>query len=87
MFLEEAALTYRIVPIHIGRGEQFAPEFLRIAPNNRIPAIVDHEPADAGAPLSLFESGAILQYLADKTRSFIPQDLRGRSMVLQWLYW
>lgn len=87
MFLEEAALPYRIVPIHIGRGEQFAPEFLRIAPNNRIPAIVDHEPADAGAPLSLFESGAILQYLADKTRSFIPQDLRGRSMVLQWLYW
>lgn len=87
MFLEEAALPYRIVPIHIGRGEQFAPEFLRIAPNNRIPAIVDHEPADAGAPLSLFESGAILQYLADKTRSFIPQDLLGRSLVLQWLYW
>lgn len=87
MFLEEAALPYRIVPIHIGRGEQFAPEFLRIAPNNRIPAVVDHVPADAGEPMSLFESGAILQYLADKTRSFIPQDLRGRSMVLQWLYW
>ncbi len=87
MFLEEAALAYRIVPIHIGRGEQFAPEFLRIAPNNRIPAIVDHAPADGGGPLSLFESGAILQYLADKTRSFIPQDLRGRNMTLQWLYW
>ena len=87
MFLEEAALPYRIVPVHIGRGEQFAPEFLRIAPNNRIPAIVDHEPADGGGPLSLFESGAILQYLADKTRSFIPQDLRGRNVALQWLYW
>ena len=87
MFLEEAGLPYRIVPVHIGRGEQFAPEFLRIAPNNRIPAIVDHEPADGGRPLSLFESGAILQYLADKTHRFIPQDLRGRSTVLQWLYW
>lgn len=87
MFLEEAALAYRIVPIHIGRGEQFAPEFLRIAPNNRIPAIVDHAPADGGEPLSLFESGAILQYLADKTQRFIPQDLRGRNTVLQWLYW
>ncbi len=87
MFLEEAGLPYRIVPVHIGRGEQFAPEFLRIAPNNRIPAIVDYEPADGGRPLSLFESGAILQYLADKTHRFIPQDLRGRSTVLQWLYW
>ena len=87
MFLEEAGLPYRIVPVHIGRGEQFAPEFLRIAPNNRIPAIVDYEPADGGRPLSLFESGAILQYLADKTHRCIPQDLRGRSTVLQWLYW
>jgi GSH-dependent disulfide-bond oxidoreductase len=87
MFLEEAGLPYRIVPVHIGKGEQFAPEFLRIAPNNRIPAIVDHHPEDEGGPLSLFESGAILQYLADKTKRFIPQDLRGRNTVLQWLYW
>jgi len=87
MFLEEAQLPYRIVPIHIGRGEQFAPEFLKIAPNNRIPAIVDNAPADGGAPLSLFESGAILLYLADKTKSFIPSDLRGRHEVLQWLFW
>ena len=87
MFLEETALPYRIVPIHIGRGEQFAPQFLRIAPNNRIPAIVDHEPVDGGEPLSMFESGAILQYLADKTHRFIPQDLRGRHLALQWLYW
>ncbi|CAN7771427.1 glutathione S-transferase N-terminal domain-containing protein [Variovorax sp. LjRoot175] len=87
LFLEEAALPYRIVPVHIGRGEQFAPEFLRIAPNNRIPAIVDHAPADAGEPLSVFESGAILLYLADKTKRFIAQDLRGRNVALQWLFW
>ncbi|CAN7770168.1 glutathione S-transferase N-terminal domain-containing protein [Variovorax sp. LjRoot84] len=87
LFLEEAGLPYRIVPVHIGRGEQFAPEFLRIAPNNRIPAIVDHAPADAGEPLSVFESGAILLYLADKTKRFIAQDLRGRNVALQWLFW
>lgn len=87
MFLEESGLAYRIVPVHIGRGEQFAPAFLRIAPNNRIPAIVDHAPSDGGAPLSVFESGAILLYLADKTRQFIAQDLRGRTMALQWLFW
>ena len=87
LFLEESGLPHRIVPIHIGRGEQFDPAFLRIAPNNRIPAIVDHAPADGGAPLSIFESGAILLYLADKTRQFIPPDLRGRNMVLQWLFW
>jgi GST-like protein len=87
MFLEEAGLPYRIVPVHIGKGEQFQPEFLRIAPNNRIPAIVDHTPADGGAPLSLFESGAILLYLADKIGRFIPADLRGRNETLQWLFW
>ncbi len=87
MFLEEAGLPYRIKPVHIGRGEQFEPGFLRIAPNNRIPAIVDHAPADGGEPISLFESGAILLYLADKTRRFIPQDLRGRNQALQWLFW
>lgn len=87
MFLEEASLPYRIVPIDIGKGEQFAADFLRISPNNRIPAIVDHEPADGGESLSVFESGAILLYLADKSKCFIPQDLRGRCQVLQWLFW
>ena len=87
IFLEEAGLPYRVHPINIGKGEQFAPEFLRISPNNRIPAIVDQEPGDAGAPVSVFESGAILLYLADKTGRFIPQDLRGRTEVLQWLFW
>jgi GST-like protein len=87
LFLEEAGLPYRIFPVDIGRGEQFQPEFLAIAPNNRMPAIVDHEPADGGEPVSLFESGAILLYLADKTGCFIPDDLRGRAQVLQWLFW
>ncbi len=87
MFLEEAGLPYRLLPVAIGRGEQFKPEFLKISPNNRIPAIVDQAPADAGAPIALFESGAILQYLADKIGRFIPADLRGRNQVLQWLYW
>lgn len=87
MFLEEAGLAHRILPINIGQGDQFDPAFLRIAPNNRIPAIVDHTPADGGAPLSIFESGAILLYLADKTGQFIPPDLRGRNEVLQWLFW
>ena len=87
LFLEEAGLPYRIVPINIGKGEQFAPEFLRISPNNKIPAIVDHAPADGGAPLPLFESGAILLYLADKTGRFIPADLRGRNETIEWLFW
>ncbi|QIL73706.1 thiol:disulfide oxidoreductase [Diaphorobacter sp. HDW4B] len=87
LFLEEAGLPYTIHPINIGRGEQFAPEFLKIAPNNRIPAIVDQAPADGGAPVPLFESGAILLYLADKTKRFIPQDLRGRNEAVQWLFW
>ncbi|OCR22613.1 glutathione S-transferase [Pseudomonas syringae] len=87
LFLEEAGLPYKIFPVNIGQNDQFKPEFLKIAPNNRIPAIVDHEPADGGAPLSLFESGAILLYLAEKIGKFIPQDLRGRQVVLQWLFW
>lgn len=87
MFLEEAGLPYRLIPVHIGKGEQFQPDFLKIAPNNRIPAMVDTAPADGGAPLSLFESGAILLYLADKTGQFIPADLRGRNEALQWLFW
>ena len=87
MFLEEAGLPYRMVPINIGKGEQFAPDFLAISPNNRIPAIVDHDPADGGAPLSLFESGAILLYLAEKTGRFSAADLRGRNETIQWLFW
>jgi GSH-dependent disulfide-bond oxidoreductase len=87
MFLEEAGLPYRIIPINIGKGEQFAPEFLHVAPNNRIPAIVDQAPADGDAPIPLFESGAILLYLADKIGQFLPKDLRGRNDALQWLFW
>ncbi|RCS56837.1 glutathione S-transferase N-terminal domain-containing protein [Parvibium lacunae] len=87
LLLEELGLPYRLLPVNISQGEQFQPEFLRIAPNNRIPALVDHAPADGGPPLSLFESGAILQYLAEKTGRFLPQDLRGRQQTLQWLYW
>lgn len=87
LLLEETGLPYRIHPINIGKDEQFQPHFLKIAPNNRIPAIVDNEPADGGEPLSLFESGAILLYLAEKTGRFIPQDLRGRQEALQWLFW
>lgn len=87
LFLEESGLLYTIFPVNIGNNDQFKPEFLKISPNNRIPAIVDHQPADGGAPLSLFESGAILLYLAEKTGQFIPQDLRGRQEVSQWLFW
>ncbi|TLG88688.1 thiol:disulfide oxidoreductase [Pseudomonas edaphica] len=87
LFLEEAGLPYTVHPINIGQGEQFKPDFLKIAPNNRIPAIVDHSPTDGGAPISLFESGAILLYLAEKTGQFIPKDLRGRQEALQWLFW
>ncbi|WP_298951332.1 glutathione binding-like protein [uncultured Methylobacterium sp.] len=87
LFLEEAGLPYAIHPINIGKGEQFQPEFLKIAPNNRIPAIVDRAPAGGGAPVSLFESGAILLYLAEKTGRFIATDPHGRAEVLQWLFW
>lgn len=87
IFLEEAGLPYVLKPVDIGKGEQFAPEFLAISPNNRIPAIVDLDPADGGAPLSVFESGAILQYLAEKTGRFLPPDLRGRVEAMQWLFW
>jgi GST-like protein len=78
LFLEEAGLPYKIHPVNISRGDQFKPEFLAIAPNNRIPAIVDTQPADGGAPIPMFESGAILLYLAEKTGQFLPADLRGR---------
>jgi len=87
LFLEEAGLPYRIHPVDISAGDQFKPEFLAISPNNRMPAIVDTEPADGGEPLSVFESGAILLYLAEKTGQFLPTDLRGRKTVLEWLFW
>jgi len=87
MFLEETGLPYDIKPVNIGKGEQFEPDFLKIAPNNRMPAIVDTEPADGGDPVSVFESGAILVYLAEKTGKFLPTELRGRAEVLQWLMW
>ncbi len=85
--LEETGLDYRVVPVNIGRGEQFKPEFLAISPNNRMPAIVDHDPVGGGEPLSVFESGAILLYIAEKTGQLMPKDLRGRYEVTQWLMW
>ena len=87
LFLEEAGLPYKIFPVDITQNDQFKPDFLKISPNNRIPAIVDNDPVDGGEPISLFESGAILLYLAEKTGKFIPQDLRGRQETLQWLFW
>lgn len=87
MFLEETGLAYRIVPVNISAGEQFNPAFLAIAPNNRIPALVDHAPTGGGEPISLFESGAILLYLAEKAGQFIAYDPRGRAETLQWLFW
>ena len=87
MLLEETAMPYRIVPVNIGKGEQFKPEFLAISPNNRMPAIVDHRPLDGGPPISVFESGAILLYLADKIEQFIPSGIRGRTEVTEWLFW
>ena len=87
IFLEEAGLPYTIHPVNIGKGEQFAPDFLKIAPNNRIPAIVDQKPKDGGKPVPVFESGAILLYLAEKTGHFISSDLRERVATLEWLFW
>ncbi|HEY7906498.1 MAG TPA: glutathione S-transferase N-terminal domain-containing protein, partial [Wenzhouxiangella sp.] len=88
IFLEETGLDYQIHPIHIGQGDQFKPEFLKISPNNKMPAIVDHSPTDGGDPISVFESGAILEYLGEKTDAFYPKnDLRARVNVQQWLHW
>lgn len=87
LFLEECGLEYQIKPINIGKGDQFEPDFLKISPNNRIPAIVDQHPSDGGAAISVFESGAILQYLAEKTGKFLPSDLRKRTQVMEWLFW
>ena len=87
IMLEELGVPYNVIPVNIGTGEQFKPDFLKIAPNNRMPAIVDHEPLGGGAPLAIFESGAILEYLAEKYGKFMPKDIRGKYDVLQWLYW
>jgi GSH-dependent disulfide-bond oxidoreductase len=87
VFLEEAGLEYQIFPINIGAGDQFKPDFLKIAPNNRMPAIIDRNPVDGGEPISVFESGAILQYLAEKTGKFLLPNLRDRKTVMEWLFW
>jgi GST-like protein len=87
IFLEETGLPYKIIPVNIGKGEQFQREFLAISPNNRIPALVDHDPPGGGAPISVFESGAMLVYLAEKTGRFLSADLRGRTETMQWLFW
>jgi GST-like protein len=82
IMLEECGLSYEVIPVDIGRGEQFSPEFLAISPNNRMPAIVDRD-----GDISVFESGAILMYLAEKTGRFMPKDVKGRYEVIQWLVW
>ncbi len=87
IFLKETDLPYRLHPVNIANGEQFDPDFLKISPNNRIPAIVDLNPTEGDEPISVFESGAILQYLAEKTGQFLPNDVRGRFEVMQWLFW
>lgn len=87
IFLEEAGLEYRLQPINISKNEQFQPHFLAVSPNNRIPAIIDHDPADGKAAIPVFESGAILVYLAEKTGKFLSPDLRERMDALQWLFW
>ena len=87
MMLEECALPYSIKPVDIGGGEQFKTAFLRLSPNNRMPAIVDHDPADGGVPISIFESGAILTYLAEKTEKFLPSEPRKKYQVMQWVHW
>jgi GST-like protein len=87
IFLEEAGVPYNIKPVNIGKGEQFKAEFLAVSPNNRIPALVDHAPAGGGKPIAVFESGAMLLYLAEKTGKFLSHDLRARTDTIQWLFW
>ncbi len=87
IMLEECGLPYTLKPMQLGKGDQHTPDYLKLSPNGRMPAIVDHAPADGGPPLSIFESGAILLYLAEKSGRFLPQDLRGRMAVTQWLMW
>jgi len=87
ILLEECGLPYRVVPCNIGRGDQFSEEFLRLNPNHRMPVLVDHDPAGGGAPISVFESGAIMMYVAEKVGKFFPQDIRSKTEVTQWLIW
>jgi GST-like protein len=87
MFLDEADVDYTIRPVDISAGDQFKPEYLAISPNNRMPAIIDTAPVDRGEPIAVFESGAILLYLAEKTGLFLPEDVRGRKTVTEWLFW
>lgn len=87
IMLEECGLPYTLHRMQLGRGDQHKPEFLKLSPNGRMPAIVDHAPMGGGAPVSIFESGAILLYLAEKTGRFMPRELRGRYEVIQWLMW
>ena len=87
IMLEELGLPYTVFPVNIREGDQFKPEFLAISPNNRIPAIIDRAPADGGEPIPMFETGAILIYLAEKTGRFLPKDVRGRFKVIQWVMW
>jgi len=85
IMLEECGLEYRAIPVNINKGDQFKPEFEALSPNNKMPAIVDHDVK--GGPITMFESGAILQYLGEKTGKFLPSDTRGKYQVLQWVYW
>lgn len=87
IFLEESGLPYKIHPVNISKNEQFNPNFLKVAPNNKIPAIIDNAPEDNKGPLTLFESGAILWYLAEKTKKFVPHSTRAKAEVSQWLFW
>lgn len=87
IFLEESGLPYKLMPVNIFTGAQFSEDFLRVSPNNRIPAIVDHDPVGKNEPISIFESGAILLYLAEKTGRFLPQNLHARYEALRWLFW
>lgn len=87
IFLEEADVPYTIHPVNIGKGDQFKPDFLKISPNNKIPAIVDQSPLDNGKPIAIFESGAILIYLAEKTGKFLSKDIRHRQQAIEWLFW
>jgi GST-like protein len=87
ILLEETGLPYTVIPLNIGRGDQFAESFLKIGPNNRMPAIVDHDPKGGGAPISVFESGAIMMYIAEKAGKFLPQDVRGKYEATQWVMW
>jgi GST-like protein len=87
ILFEELGVPYKIVPVNIGKGDQFKPEFLKLNPNHRMPALVDHEPKGGGAPVGVFESGAIMMYVAEKEGRFWPQDLRGKYEVVQWVMW